>query len=65
MYKAKVKYYGNHYFPGDTVRGSKIETHENGSIWLFDDEPIDCFPYYGEGRDEWVQIDEDTLEEEN
>ena len=31
--------------------------------WIFDDEPIKSFPYYGEGRNEWVEIDKSTLTE--
>jgi len=64
MYKAKVKWNGNHYFAGEVVKGSKVETRADKTTWLFDDEPIQEFPFYGDGRDEWVEIDEDTLEEE-
>lgn len=64
MYKAKVKYNGEHYFCGEIVRGSKIDKLKDGSTWLYDDEEIDCWPYYGEARNVWVQIDESTLEEE-
>lgn len=63
MYKANVKYNGNHYFSGDEVKGSKIEKRADGSLWLFDDEPIQEFPFYGDGRNEWVEIDENSLEE--
>lgn len=52
MYKANVKYNGNHYFSGDEVKGSKIEKRADGSLWLFDDESIQDFPFYGEGRNE-------------
>ncbi len=63
MFEAKVKWNGNHYHAGQIVRGSKVERRPNGTCWLFDDEPIEFFPYYGEGRDEWVEIDESTLKE--
>ena len=39
MYKAKVKWNGNHYFAGEEVKGSKIEKREGGTTWLFDDKP--------------------------
>ena len=61
MYKAKVKWNGDHYFAGEEVNGSKIERREDGTTWLFDDEPIQKFPFYGDGRDEWVEIDETTV----
>ena len=61
MYKAKVKWNGNHYFAGEEVKGSKIEKREDGTTWLFDDEPIPEFPFYGDGRDEWVEVDETTV----
>ena len=65
IYKAKVKWNGNHYFAGEEVKGSKIEKQEDGTTWLFDDEPIPEFPFYGDGRDEWVEVDENTVIEEN
>ena len=65
MYKAKVKWNGNHYFVREEVKGSKIEKREDGTIWLFDDEPIPEFPFYGDRRDEWVEVDETTVIEEN
>lgn len=61
MYTAKVKWNGNHYYAGDEVKGSKIEKRADGTTWLFDDEPIPEFPFYGEGRDEWVEVDESTV----
>ena len=63
-YRAKVKWNGGHYFSGDNVAGSKIMKRLDGTLWLFDDEPIELFPYYGEASNEWVEIDEKTLEEE-
>ncbi len=63
MYKAKVKWDGNHYFSGEEVKGSKVRTLDDGVVELFDDEPIEDFPYYGDGRDEWVEVDPKTLEE--
>lgn len=67
MFEAKVKWNGNHYHAGQTVRGSKLERRYNPNkgwtYWIFDDEPIEPFPFYGEGRDEWVEIDESTLKE--
>ena len=54
MYKAKVKWNGDHYSAGFEVKGSKIEKREDGTTWLFDDEPIPEFPFYGDGREEWV-----------
>ena len=62
MFKAKVKWNGNHYFAGEEVRGSKVEQRADGTTWLFDDEPIEEFPFYGEGRNEWVEVDEATVE---
>lgn len=65
LFEAKVKYNGNHYFASQTVRGSKLERRYNQNkgwtYWIFDDEPIEPFPFYGEGRDEWVEIDESSL----
>ena len=61
MYKAKVKWNGDHYFAGEDVKGSKIEKREDGTTWLFDDEPIQGFPFYGDGREEWVEVDETTV----
>lgn len=51
MYKAKVKYNGEHYFCGEIVRGSKIDKLKDGSTWLYDDEEID-----------WVDKDQDKFE---
>ena len=65
MYKAKVKWNGNHYSAGFEVKGSKLERREDGTVWLFDDEPIQEFPFYGDGREEWVEVDETTVIEEN
>ena len=62
-YKAKVKYNGNHYFSGEEVKGSEIKYKEDGTCWLYDDEPIYGIPFFGEGRYEWVEVDVDTLEE--
>ncbi len=62
IYKAKVKYNGGHYFSGELIKGTNIRQSED-ELFLFDDEPIYVFPFYGEGRDEWVAIDVDTLEE--
>ena len=61
MYKAKVKWNGNHYCAGDEVKGSKIEKREDGTTWLFDDEPIPECSFYGDRRDEWVEVDETTV----
>ena len=61
IYKAKVKCNGNHYSAGEEVKGSKAERQSDGTWWLFDDEPIPGFPFYGEGREEWVEIDPKTL----
>ena len=61
MYKAKVKWNGDHQSAGFEVKGSKIEKREDGTTWLFDDEPIQEFPFYGDGRDEWVEVDETTV----
>ena len=62
-YVARVKYNGNHYYAGEAVIGSKVEHRSNGEVWLFDDEPINCFPFYGDSREEWVEIDVNTLRE--
>ena len=32
-----------------------------GTTWLFDGEPILECPFYGDGRDEWVEVDETTV----
>ena len=65
LFEAKVKYNGNHYFAGQIVRGSKLERRYNPNkgwtYWIFDDEPIEPFPFYGEGRDEWVEVEESSL----
>lgn len=61
MYKAIVKWNGNHYFAGQEVRGSKIRTNEDGTVELFDDEPIEEFPYYGSSNDTWVEVDKNTI----
>ena len=45
----------------EEVKGSEIEKREDGTTWLFDDEPIPEFPFYGDGRDEWVEVDEITV----
>ena len=65
MYKAKVKWHGNHYFAGEEVKGSKLEKRDDGTTWLFDDEPIPEFPFYSDGRDKWVEVDETAVIEEN
>ena len=41
----------------------KYIQNKGWTYWIFDDEPIKSFPYYGEGRDEWVEIDKSTLTE--
>lgn len=51
MYKAKVKYNGEHYFCGEIVRGSKIDKLKDGSTWLYDDEEID---WYDKEQDKWA-----------
>ena len=61
MYTAKVKRNCNHYSAGEEVKGSKLEKRADGTTWLFDDEPIPEFPFYGDGRDEWVEVDENTV----
>ena len=61
LYTAKVKWNGNHCYAGDEVTGSKLEKRSDGTTWLFDDEPIPEFPFYGEGRNEWVEVDESTV----
>lgn len=65
LFEAKVKYNGNHYFAGQTVRGNTLERRYNPNkgwtYWIFDDEPIAVSPYYGEGRDEWVEVEESTI----
>ena len=64
IYKAKVKYNGGHYFSGEVVKGTEIKYNkEDNEYFIFDNEPIYVWPFYGEGRDEWVAIDYDTLEE--
>lgn len=59
-YKGIVKWNGNHYYQGQEVKGSKYEIRENGEVWLFDDEPIENFPCYDDGRDEWVEVENIT-----
>ena len=41
----------------------KYVQNKGWTYWIFDDEPIKSFPYYGEGRNEWVEIDKSTLTE--
>ena len=41
----------------------KYIQNKGWTYWIFDDEPIKSFPYYGEGRNEWVEIDKSTLTE--
>ena len=45
--------------------GSKLERryiiNKGWTYWIFDDEPIESFPYYGESRDEWVEVVKNTL----
>ena len=43
----------------DKIRSESLSKN----VELFDDEPIEAFPYYGDGRDEWVEVDPKTLEE--
>lgn len=63
-YTALVKWNGNHYFSGDEVSGSKIETRPDETVWLWDDDDTDYgFPYYGEPENQWVEIDPETLKE--
>lgn len=70
MYKAKVMWNGNHYFAGETVRGSKVRRTDTG--WeLFDDEEPELFDENGEpnnfpyvSRDEWVEVVPESIEEE-
>ena len=57
-YEAKVKWNGNHYFAGETVRGSDIKVEDDGT-YLFDDEESNEFPFVP--RNEWVLIDSNTL----
>lgn len=61
MHKAKVKWNGDHCSAGFEVKGSKIEKREDGTAWLFDDEPLREFPFYGDGRDERVEADETAV----
>lgn len=63
MYEAKVKYYGNHYFAGEVVRGSKIEARNGNETWLFDDEENYILGLGDFTRYEWVEIDLETLVE--
>ena len=55
-YKGIVKWNGNHYESGEEVIGSVVK-FEDGKMYLYDDEPIDEFPYYGEARNQWVEIE--------
>lgn len=65
MWKAKVKWNGNHYFKDQEVKGSNLTVHADGRLDLFDDEE-----YYmiinGHSieltRNEWVEIQPETLE---
>ena len=52
---------GTEKIDGEEVKGSKIEKREDGTTWLLDDEPILECPFYGDGRDEWVEVDETTV----
>lgn len=62
IYKAHVKYNGGHYFAGEIVKGTKVRRSED-ECFLLTNLFLNVFPFYGEGRDEWVAIDIDTLEE--
>ena len=61
MYKAKVKWNGDHYSAGFEVKGSKIEKREEWTTRRFGDEPIQELQFYGGGRDGWVEVDETTV----
>lgn len=63
MFKAKVKWNGNHYFSGEEVKGSKVEMRGK-EVWLYDDEEVKEFPCFWVSREEWVEIDGTTLEYE-
>ena len=63
MYQAQVKLNGNHYFAGQPVIGSKIETRSDGTVWLFDDEESYHDSYGDMTRNEWVEVDESTIKE--
>lgn len=64
MYKAIVKWNGNHYESGEEVRGSKIRKNKDGMVELFDDEPIEAFPFYGSAREEWVEVVPESIVED-
>lgn len=63
MYKAIVKWNGNHYEAGEEVTGSKIRTNEDGTVELFDDMPIEEFPFYGDSMNVWVEVEPSTVTE--
>lgn len=56
MYRGKVRFNGNHYESGQIVQGSIFKI-ENGRPYLFDDEPINGFPFYDEARNQWVEVE--------
>lgn len=60
MYKAKVKWNGDHYEAGQEVRGSKYRIL-NGKIELYDDEENYIMGFGDFTRYTWVEIDELTL----
>ena len=59
-FTALVKWNGNHYSSGERVIGSKIEIREN-EYWLYDDEPMEDFPFYGSSRKQWVEVRGNTI----
>lgn len=60
-YEAKVKFSGNHYHAGETVRGSKIRQLEDGRIELYDDEENYMKGVGDLTRYEYVQVAQPTV----
>ena len=60
MYKAKVKWNGDHYEAGQVVKGSKYRIVE-GKIELYDDEDNYIMGFGDFTRHTWVEIDEFSL----
>lgn len=59
-FTAKVKSYGNHYFPEQVVSGSLVK-QVNGRWFLFDDEENYVKGLGDLTRYEWVEVEESTM----
>ena len=61
-FKGTIEFYGNHYFPGQVIYGTKIKV-EDGHVFIFDDEE-NYVPGLGDlTRHEWAEVDKNTVEQ--